>query len=143
MCLGVPRFVMSCWPRHRSTRGSLLPDDLRAVGECRRPAGARQLLLAACIAVLCCTAALAAKKAKKEAASVGADGEAGAVSDVLVVTEDNFDAEFKKGPMLLEFYAPVRTGRAVCIVWDPRLMTLLRGPVACTRSLSRLLGAGW
>ena len=74
---------------------------------------------------------------------MGADGEAGAVSDVLVVTEDNFDAEFKKGPMLLEFYAPVRTGRAVCIVWDPRLMTLLRGPVACTRSLSRLLGAGW
>jgi hypothetical protein len=29
---------------------------------------------------------------------------------VLVVTEDNFKAELRKGPMLLEFYTPVRCG---------------------------------
>jgi thiol-disulfide isomerase/thioredoxin len=42
-----------------------------------------------------------------------------AKSDVLVVTDSTFTEEFKKGPMLLEFYAPVRggcLGRTCCFM---------------------------
>jgi hypothetical protein len=34
---------------------------------------------------------------------------------VLVITDANFAAEFKKGPMLLEIYAPVRMRSCACV----------------------------
>lgn len=78
----------------------------------------RRAAVGACVVLLLCTLGAAAKKEKK-AAAVGADGEATAASDVLVLTEANFEAEFKKGPMLVEFYAPVCSRPLSCAAVAP------------------------
>ena len=94
-CLRAPLRAHRCWGRSHSGADS------------RRRNLAKQLLLTACAAVLC-RAIYDATAASGGTPVLSAH--AAAPSDVLVVTEDNFKAELRKGPMLLEFYTPVRCG---------------------------------